>query len=691
MITNALTVLSIDRSANLTHESSAPSCHRRRAVRELRRGSDWKLNDLSEVSSRWNRLVVLSLLLIGLAPATIAADTETVDTDAVPAAVVEPSPDQPLPNPSSQREERPAQEIEEPPVEPWDFSPYRILIWIASDDPSLDSSKVADPLRLYLDRDFGAIWRVQIADAPTSVATAASRNLSGLSYETIAASDPIAAVKRDHDDAIRIRIAQNVGEFVSNVLATPDRIREIKRRAESSGNPSIDGISDRLKATEGDEATLASMWEKPETEALLLTRGMALTLTDPEAKLISLPIDGLVTGVVDQYDKVFVVRVQQTTTPTQVSVVEFDTLMRYFGPVSYGFASGRNDVVQAIGRTITAAFAPTIRIEDAGQKSAKGLLRAGGLIMDENSPALISVEDVLVPMTRKNDRNGKPILIGPLDWAFLLVNKVDGVRSEMDFYSGRAGGLQGRQNKRTFRTALRVRPPGDKTLIRLHAQGDEDFPLIGYEIYERELQSPAMTFIGRTDWNGRMLVEQSENPMRLLYVKNGGAVLARLPIVPGLTEREVADLGSDDMRLQAEAYIRGVQNAIIDLVAIRELFAARVRLRLERGQMKEAEELLNKLRSQPTNEKLSNDMGKKETAFLNLIGPKNPNQYRKVENMFSTTRDMLSKHINPKIINDLEADLIAAERNGGKLERKKDEDAVVGPEPEEKPKKGRKK
>ena len=97
--------------------------------------------------------------------------------------------------------------------------------------------------------------------------------------------------------------------------------------------------------------------------------------------------------------------------------------------------------------------------------------------------------------------------------------------------------------------------------------------------------------------------------MLLLYVKNGGAVLARLPLVPGLTETEVADLTGDDMRLQAEAYIRGVQNAIIDLVAIRKLLEARIRMRLTKGQMTEAEDLLRALRDQPTNEKLASDMG----------------------------------------------------------------------------------
>ena len=124
--------------------------------------------------------------------------------------------------------------------------------------------------------------------------------------------------------------------------------------------------------------------------------------------------------------------------------------------------------------------------------------------------------------------------------------------------------------------------------------------MIGYELYEKNLETTDMTFIGRTDWNGRLWVEKTDQPLRLLYVKNGGAVLARLPFVPGLYPKVVADLSGDDIRLQAEAYIRGVQNSIVDLVAIRELFKARIRIRLERGEMDKAEDLLNALRDQPS-------------------------------------------------------------------------------------------
>ncbi len=594
------------------------------------------------------------------------------------AAATKPATQVPLPADTSPGSVPTSEEaLEESPSLPWDYLPYRVLIWVVSDDPRFDAASLDAPLRKYLDLDFSAIWRLDIADAPVSIRSAAARGIGSLSYDSISASDPVLAVKRDHPDAVRLRIALNVGAIVQKVHGTKGRIEEVKRRATEFGNESIDGVAARLEAIDGDEVAVKELWKEKETEALLVSRGMALTLKDPEAKLITPPIAELVGEAVEQYDKIFVVRVDQKKVPSEVHVVEMDTLMRHFGPVAKEVALDTAGLTAAVGRAVTRAFAPVVRIEDAGQRNAVGLLRAGGLILDQESPAYVGKDDVLEPMTRKNDRNGNPILIGPIDWAFLYVTELEKGRLKMDYHAGRPGGLQGRKNKRTFRMALKARPFGEDTLIRLHAKGDVDFPLIGYEIYQRELMSKHMTFIGRTDWNGRLKVDKTDDTLRLFYVKNGGAVLARLPTVPGLTENEVADISGDDMRLQAEAYIRGVQNSIIDLVAIRELFKARILLRLKNGQMDRAKELYEALRSQPTNEKLATDMGKKQDMFIKVIG-RNANQRRKVDEMFKTTRELLAKHINPQLINDLEKDMIAAQKNGGKLPEEPAEDEQDG-------------
>ncbi len=549
----------------------------------------------------------------------------------------------------------------------WDYAPYRVLIWLSADDPSINADAVGKDLRAYLDRDFAAVWRAEIANAPTSIRSISARAIGQLDYQVITASDPVLAVKRDHPDAVRIRTPSNVGEFCKSIFGTRGRIDDVTARAIELGDPTINGVASRLKVVAGDELTVSQSWADSQTEALLVSRGIAKTLVDPEAKLISPPITGLVGEAVDAYDKIFIVHVRRSQTPAAVDVVELDTLMQHFGPVVTTRFSSSSDLASAIGRGITSAFAPIVRIENAGQRTATGLLRAGGLILDKASPAAVSIGDALQPMVRKNDRNGSPVVIGPLDWALLLTTEIKGRYLEMDLYAGRGGGLQGRKNKRTFRTALKVRPLGESTQLRLYQRQNENFPLIGYELYERQLNSKQMTFVGRTDWNGRLKIAKTGDPLRLLYVKNGGAVLARLPIVPGLDPTATADLSGDDLRLQAEAYVRGAQNDITDLVAIRELYKARIRLQLQHGELQKAESLMSELRRQPNHETLSTAIGKKQIEFIKEIGNKNMSQRRKVDELFTTTKELLSKYISPKLIRQLEADLIAARENGGKL------------------------
>lgn len=558
-----------------------------------------------------------------------------------------------------------AADASEPSLEPtpWDYDPYQVLIWVAADDPATSAEAVERSLRTYLLRDFASIWRIDIESAPASVRTAVRRSMRDLHFESVAASDPVLAIKRDHPDAIRIRYAPSVARYVDKVYATPSRIDEAVRRGRAAGDETLGGAAENLTPIDGDATTLRAMWADEQTEAVLVSRGMASRLEEPEAKLVRLPVEGLVVEAADRYDKIYIVDVTAESAFHRVRAIELEALMRSFGLPVEETVVARDRVPAAIGRAVTRAFSPTVRIEEAGRRSAQGLVRAGGLLGDSDPPGAVGVGDVLTPMIRKDNRNGKPIRIGPIDWAYLQVTEKDGAKLQMDFYTGRAGGLQGRRNRRTFRTALKVEPKLDSTVIRLHARDDEDEPLAGYEIHEKELDSDSMTLVGRTDWNGRLRVEPTDSTLRLFYVKNGGAVLARLPTVPGHHPRVVADLSDDDLRLQAEAYIRGVQNAIIDLVAIRELFKARIRMRIESGRIEDARELLVKLRDQPTNETLADDMGRKQAVFLNAVG-RDTLQRRKIDQMFTTTRQLLSKHINPRVVRELEAEIRQAAEGG---------------------------
>ncbi len=630
----------------------------------------------------------------------------------------------------------------------WDYSPYRVLVWVLDSEEASVAPRLAEPLRDYLDYDFSALWRVQIEDAPPGPRIAALRNLDDFSYDRLTAADPVLAVRKDHPDAPRIRTATDVGAKVKAVFTTPsmlenvlprgaaidiqptrarweqvilERFRELRidparwreetlrmldilegrkqvnvdalrktvqpiwqpvddtplaqQQAKTlqaeleslfetfqamavTDNADLHGVKDLL-VTEGfasQDAVLQS-WDKDGTEALLLPRGLATGLHDPDPKIIPIEIADLMGAVFDRYDKIFVVRIDSRALPIQVEAMEIDCLMRLPGPLVRRTVVSERRLVPAIGEAITEAFGPMVRIEDVGTDLVTGRVRAGGLIMDPKSPAAIGLDDWLQPVLRKDDRMGDPLILEALDWSYLHVQKADGAKLEMKMYAGRIGGLPARKNKRTHRMAFKIRPYHDNTVIRLHAQKKPDEPLQGYEFYEKDLETSEMTFVGRTDWDGRLVVEKTDHPMRLMYVKNGGAVLARLPCVPGQDAMGTADIRGDDLRLQAEAYIRGVQNAIIDLVALRQLLAARIRMRLEKGNIKEARELLNALREQPTYDILSQDMRNK----LKEMETDDRQQQAMINQLFDQTRTMLVKHIDEKTIRELEADVASVE------------------------------
>ena len=434
-------------------------------------------------------------------------------------------------------------------------------------------------------------------------------------------------------------------------------------------------------------------------DAMILPRGIALNIK-PEAKIIDPKIPGSIDPILSAPDKVFLVKIQATTSPMQVAVRELDCPMRLMGPIVRDRAFSEIDLADVVAQATRKSFAPVVRLENVGQKSAVGRVRAGGLLMvkgsdgdyvlDETNPAAIMEGDFLQPVIRRVDSYNVPIMLEIVDFAFLRMSHLDGAKAEMDAFAGRVGTLQGRSDRRTTRVALKIRPFFDDTVVRLHSKGRPDKPLVGYDIYEKDLETKAFTLVGRSDWDGRIRLEppprasnseadaaaadqsadggqggdaiesgeSTYNPMRLLYVKNGRAVLARLPVIPGQSELEIADIPADDIRLRAEAYLKGVENAIVDLVAIRSLLAARIRIKLEKGDLKEANELFVALRDQPTYEVIAEDMDNQSK----IIKSENRIQQVGIVNMFARTRKMLVEHISKRLIRELKEDIDAVEK-----------------------------
>jgi hypothetical protein len=145
-------------------------------------------------------------------------------------------------------------------------------------------------------------------------------------------------------------------------------------------------------------------------------------------------------------------------------------------------------------------------------------------------------------------------------------------------------------------------------------------------------------------------------PLVQLYVKSGDVVLARLPLVPGISPLEIAELADDTRRLEAEAFVRGFQGEILDLIGLRTLLSTRVRKLVQQNKKTEAEKVMAELRSLKDYSAMVETLDKLQRKLLDdSIGPVSMGSKARIDKMLQTTREMMQKYLQNDLVRDAEA------------------------------------
>lgn len=363
-------------------------------------------------------------------------------------------------------------------------------------------------------------------------------------------------------------------------------------------------------------------------------------------------------------DKLILVGVKCFPDRLRVQTRELDCRTRTWRPVVTRTLAQTTGLPKACFDMIVGSFAPIVRIEDYRGKEASVRIRAGGLITSEHSPANIADDDVLLPIIRRNDRKGEPmdngIQVAP--WTFMTVKDRQSNVLQCDVFSGYRSALGGRSSSRTVKLALAVQPTSSQSILHLTTRDDPPQPLGGYEIHAKHPVTEETELVGVTDWRGICEIPQSDHRLRVLYVRNGGRLLARLPMVPGLDEDLTVQVSDDDKRLQAEGFIKGMQGKIMDLVARRELYTSRFRRHLKNGEFEEAKAQLEVFRKLATRTDLNRDLDFLEAR----VQTSDRSVQAKIDQLLSDTRQLLSRFLDDATANKLNEELTAARsRSGG--------------------------
>jgi hypothetical protein len=249
-----------------------------------------------------------------------------------------------------------------------------------------------------------------------------------------------------------------------------------------------------------------------------------------------------------------------------------------------------------------------------------------------------------------------------------MVRAIDEYLLDCEVLSAMSNPLAGRTSASVEKLGLRVRPWGESTNLKLSARGTRGQPLEGYEIFaKRPLpkgsdETNTAVRLGLTDWRGVIDVPFGQQPLRLVYVKNGTHLIARIPVVPGYLPQVTLELPSDDKRLEAEAFVKGMESEVMDLVARREVLSVRIKRRLDQGDIESARRLLAEVKSFDTKDDMERMLAARQQAGLSSSDER---EQRRIDFLLRGTRILLSKYLGPNRLVALQQMVEQAENPAG--------------------------
>lgn len=399
------------------------------------------------------------------------------------------------------------------------------------------------------------------------------------------------------------------------------------------------------------QATYGATWNLQVTSApQMLRTELALRNEPPAAERLE------AAGDLKTADKLFTVVIDFQEGEHRLKVRELDVRTRIWSTPQERVTADAGLAPLLIWDAMSAAFTPLAKVEKVDGKQVAARVRAGGLIVGPASPAQIPAGSALQPVIRRNDRTGQPTKGGlqVVPWAVLDVTANEDALLTCTLYSGLRYAIPSRGGPRTERLALLMRPRNDSTTLHLQTRGNNSRPLPGYEVFAKLPNSDEdAKFLGLTDGAGNLTLPKSDPPLRVLYVKNGGQLLARLPLVAGVEELASAKVPDDEMRLQAEGIVLALQSRVMDLTARREILAARIRARIKTGRLAEASQLIEEMRQMETRA----DLVKELDAQRQQVRSGERLTQMRIDKVLSDGRGLLTKFLDPRLPDTLSAEL----------------------------------
>ncbi len=459
-------------------------------------------------------------------------------------------------------------------VDIWEYSPYKVQVWF-NIDPAIDKSATAqaelvEQVRNKLRATYAATWDFDVLPVPGNMHALVERGLGSLVVDDFSNADLVLLIDKSDDSLKTLRVFDTAVEQLPKIAMTKADHAQLQVDIQPY-MASFEGAGKLLeKTTELYETyfdIVAALREK--TISALLVPKSQLPMFVDRVRTIATVLPWHTERFVREYEKLLIVSCNRSADLYSVDVRELDCSMRLFGPTMHAEIASWKALPQLVADETVKAFAPVVRIEEANGKIVQMLNRAGGLA-EANNPVRIQPGDVLQPVIRREDRRGATPLLEPIPWTYIAVTATDGIQSEGTTLSALGNVLQGKQSRRAQRVALRVRPLGTQSDVKVVTRTLPVEAQPGCQIYERDLLTEELRYLGNTDWRGVITIDRPDPPGSILPEKlrlerqaakkaaaDAAAKAAEAQAAKAAEEKKQADAAQGDNKPKEDEDVRG--------------------------------------------------------------------------------------------------------------------------------------
>lgn len=404
------------------------------------------------------------------------------------------------------------------------------------------------------------------------------------------------------------------------------------------------------------DATLAPLWQFDTSIATPAEVPIVRSCLSPESNIKP-------TDLAKDHDKLLLLAVRRSNAGFGLTAREFDAYVQLWGSPITRVCPQLSSLPEQLFALAQRASAPLAQFEVDPSQKISLTFRGSALPHSAGAPAPAKPGDVFLPILRRTSRDGQLIESGisRVPWTFIETLAAPDDKQAAPTFTVQSGSrhpFPARKLARTEQLALAIRSDPAPTILHLVSRKDDAKPLAGFEVFTANAPKQAPLYVGTSDAGGNVTIPPRSSSIEMLLVKHGGQLLAKLPIAPGAEPLVKVPLPDDDARLAAEERLGAMRENLIDIVARRNILAARVRQKIDKKDLKGAEDLLRSLDELPNKAQFNLTL----TTSARLIRSDDPRIQRRIDQMFQAAQTLATQFLDSKPINQLHDELREAQQ-----------------------------